>query len=134
MNEKISTDPEGLPGPEHLERMVRVSPLTISAVYKKRDKVGQGYVLNLSRGGVFLNASDQLEMGETVRVQFFLPFQLGQVEADMIVRWRTQDAHNPPPELPSGFGLEFLSAETETRDKISRFIEKFVELAEQLEV
>ncbi len=134
MSEKISTDPEGLTGPEQLERMVRVSPLTISAVYKKRDKVGQGYVLNLSRGGIFLNASDPFETGETVRVQFFLPFQLGQVDADMIVRWRTQDVGNPSPELPGGCGLEFSDAVTETRDKISRFIEKFVELAEQLEV
>ena len=134
MSEKISTDPGRLPGPEQLERMVRVSPLTISAVYKKRSKVGQGYVLNLSRGGVFLKASNPFERGETVRVQFFLPFQLGQVDADMIVRWRAQDAADPPPELTVGFGLEFLGAETETRDKISRFIEKFVELAEQLEI
>jgi len=134
MSDKISTDPDRLPGREQLERMVRVSPLTISAVYKKRDKVGQAYVLNLSRGGVFLNASEPFEMGDTVRVQFFLPFQLGQVDADMIVRWRTQDADNPPSELPGGFGLEFLNAETETRDKIARFIEKFVEFAEQLEV
>lgn len=134
MSEEITTDPERLPGPEQLERMVRVSPLTISAVYKKRGKVGQGYVLNLSRGGVFLKASDPFERDEAVRVQFFLPFQLGQVDANMIVRWRTQDAADPPPELPVGFGLEFLGAVTETRDRISRFIEKFVELAEQLEV
>jgi len=114
--------------------MVRVSPLTISTVYKKRDKVGQGYVLNLNRAGVFLNASDPFEMGDTVRVQFFLPFQLGKVDADMIVRWRPQDAENSPPELPGGFGLEFLNAETEARDKTTRLIEKLVELAEQLEV
>ena len=134
MSKKSSTDPERLTGPEQLERMVRVSPLTISAVFKKRDKVGQGYILNVSCGGVFLKASDPFETGETVRVQFFLPFQLGQVDAEMIVRWRTQDVDNPSPEAPVGFGLEFLDAAAETRDKISRFIEKFVDLAEQLEV
>ena len=59
---------------------------------------------------------------------------MGQIDADMIVRWRTQDVRNPPSELPSGFGLEFLGAVPEIRDKISQFIEKFVALADQLEV
>ena len=45
----------------------------------------------------------------------------------------TQDVPNPPQSLRSGFGLEFTQIETEAQDKISRFIEKFVELAEQLE-
>ncbi len=133
MSEGTSTDRDTFPGPQHLDRMVRVSPLTISAVYKKRDKAGQGYVLNLSRGGIFFTANDSFELGETVRVQFFLPFQLGQIDAHMIVRWRTQDVDTAPPELRAGFGLEFLDAPVETRDKISRFIERFIELAEQLE-
>jgi len=113
--------------------MLRVSPLTISAVYKKGERVGQGYVLNLSRGGVFFSSDVGFEMGDRFRLRFFLPFQLGQIDARVQVRWRTQDAENPPPELRSGFGLEFLEIETVMQDKITRFIEKFVDLAEQLE-
>ena len=89
--------------------------------------------MNLSRGGVFLTSSDAFEMGETFRIRFFLPFQLGQVDAEVQVRWRTQDVPNPPTSLRSGFGLEFTQIATEDQDKISRFIDKFVELAEQLE-
>ncbi len=130
-NERSS--PETLSGRQYIERMLRVSPLTISAVYKTADKVGQGYVLNLSRSGVFLSTEVGFEMGDQFRLRFFLPFQLGQVDARVQVRWRTQDADNPPQELRSGFGLEFIEIESEMQDKISRFVEKFVELAEQLE-
>ena len=133
MSEGPSSERETLPGPQQIERMLRVAPLTISAVYKKNDKVGQGYVLNLSRGGVFLSSSDPFEMGETFRLRFFLPFQLGQVDAEVQVRWRTQDVASPPKQLRSGFGLEFVRIETAARDKISRFIEKFLDLAEQLD-
>ena len=113
--------------------MLRVSPLTISAVYKMAERVGQGYVLNLSRGGVFFSSDVGFEMGDQFRLRFFLPFQLGVVDARVQVRWRSQDAESAPPESRGGFGLEFLEIETEMQDKISRFIDKFVELAEQLE-
>jgi Tfp pilus assembly protein PilZ len=133
MNNETPSSRETLPGPQHIERMLRVSPLTISAVYKKAAKVGQGYVLNLSRGGVFLTTDIVFAMGDEFRLRFFLPFQLGPVDARVQVRWRTQDVENPPKELRTGFGLEFIEIEPEMQDKISRFIEKFVELAEKLE-
>lgn len=133
MTSEASSPRETLTGPQEIERMLRVSPLTISAVYKIAGRAGQGYVLNLSRGGVFFSSDVGFEMGDQFRLRFFLPFQLGAVDARVQVRWRTQDAENPPPELRSGFGLEFLEIETAMQDKISEFVAKFVELAEQLE-
>ena len=133
MSNETSSSHETLSGRQHIERMLRVSPLTISAVYKLAERVGQGYVLNLSRGGLFLSSDVGFEMGDQFRLRFFLPFQLGQVDARVQVRWRTQDAENPPQELRGGFGLEFIEIESAMQDKISRFIEKFVDLAEQLE-
>ena len=133
MSNETSSSRETMPGLQHIDRMLRISPLTISAVYKMADKAGQGYVLNLSRSGVFLSSDVGFEVGEQFRLRFFLPFQLGQVDARVQVRWRTQDAKNPPRERRSGFGLEFIEIESEMQDKISRFIEKFGEFAEQLE-
>jgi len=132
MTNETSSPRETLPGPQEIERMLRVSPLTISAVCKTPERVGQGYVLNLSRGGVFLSSDVGFEMGDRFRLRFFLPFQLGQVDARVQVRWCTHDTENPPQQLRSGFGLEFIEIELEMRDKISQFIKKFVELAEQL--
>jgi Tfp pilus assembly protein PilZ len=120
-------------GPSQIERMLRVSPLTIGAVYKKGDCVGQGYVLNLSRGGMFLSTKEDFPMGEEFRLRFFLPFQLGQVDALVVVRWRTQDADNPPPQLREGLGCEFVQIDPEMADKIDEFIDRFVELADKLE-
>jgi Tfp pilus assembly protein PilZ len=120
-------------GPKQIERMLRVSPLTIGAVYKTGERVGQGYVLNLSRGGVFLSTKEDFQMGEEFRLRFFLPFQLGQVDALVVVRWRTQDVDNPPPHLRGGLGCEFVVIDPEMADKIDQFIDRFVELADKLE-
>lgn len=133
MNNETPSPRETLPGPQNIERMLRVSPLTISAIYKRADKVGQGYVLNLSRGGVFLTTDVVFAVEEQFRLRFFLPFQLGPVDARVQVRWRTQDVDSPPKELRTGFGLEFIEIDPEMQDKISQFIEKFVELAEKLD-
>ena len=133
MSSGTPADRESLAGANEIDRMMRVSPLTIGAVYKKRDRVGQGYVLNLSRGGVFLSTKDLFELGDTFRIRFFLPFQLGQVDAEVVVRWRTQDAESPPQYLRSGLGLEFVKAAPEALEKIEQFIDRFVELADKLE-
>ena len=133
MSDATSSERETIPSPQSIERMLRVSPLTIGAVYKTRSKVGQGYVLNLSRGGVFFTADVGFETDEQFRLRFFLPFQLGQVDAKVQVRWRTQDVDSPPKDLRSGFGLEFIEIETVMQEKITQFIHRFVELAEQLE-
>jgi hypothetical protein len=125
--------PSSFAGPKQIERMLRVSPLTIGAVYKKGERVGQGYVLNLSRGGVFLSTREDFPMGEEFRLRFFLPFQLGQVDAVVVVRWRTQDVDSPPPQLRDGLGCEFVTIDPEMADRIDQFIDRFVELADKLE-
>jgi c-di-GMP-binding flagellar brake protein YcgR len=134
MTNEASSPRETLTGREEIERMLRVNPLTISAVYKTADRVGQGYVLNLSRGGAFFSSDVGFEMGDQFRLRFFLPFQLGPVDAKVQVRWRSQDAETPHSELRSGLGLEFIEIDPEMQDKITQFISKFVELAEPLEL
>ena len=133
MSRDSSVERETLAGPAQIDRMLRVSPLTIGAVYKTTDDAGQGYVLNLSRGGVFLSTQRVFEMGERFRIRFFLPFQLGQVDAEVQVRWRTRDVKGDHPQLKDGFGLEFVAIDPDMQDRISQFIDKFVELAELLE-
>lgn len=115
-----------------LDRMQRVSPLTIGAVYKKGAVVGQGYVLNLSRGGVFLSTKADFAMGDEFRLRFFLPFQLGQVDAEVVVRWRTRDVSQSPAGLREGLGVEFVQIDEAMQDKIERFLQRFLEVAHQL--
>jgi hypothetical protein len=133
MSKETPTDREPAAGSSSMARMVRVQPLTIGAVYKKGDRVGQGYVLNLSRGGVFLSTENLFEMGEEFRIRFFLPFQLGQIDALVVVRWRTGDVEKPPKQLRSGLGCEFVQIDPLMQDKIDQFIDRFVELADKLE-
>lgn len=126
-------DGDSLGAPKQIDRMLRVSPLTIGAVYKRKGRVGQGYVLNLSRGGLFLSTKDRFEVGEQFRIRFFLPFQLGQVDAEVVVRWRTQDAENRSQSPRSGLGVEYAKVDPEALEKIEQFIDRFVELADKLE-
>lgn len=133
MGSGSSADREAFAAPKQIDRMLRVSPLTINAVYKRRGLVGQGYVLNLSRGGLFLSTKDLFNVGDEFRIRFFLPFQLGQVDAGVVVRWRTQDAKNPPQGPRRGLGVAFVKVEPEALEKIEQFIDRFVELADKLE-
>lgn len=116
-----------------LDEMMRVSPLVIGAAFRRGDFVGQGYVLNLSRGGLFLSTRESFAVGDELRIRFFLPFQLGRVDARAEVRWRTEDAESPPPGLGPGLGLAFVSIASDAKDLIQRFIERFCELADELE-
>lgn len=125
-------DPRDAAGQTSFHRMQRVSPLVIGAVYKKEGTVGQGYVLNLSRGGVFLSTKADFPLDDVFRLRFFLPFQLGQVDADVVVRWRTRDVPNPPAGVREGLGVEFVSIDEEMQDRIERFLQRFLELAHQL--
>jgi hypothetical protein len=133
MSKETPAEPAAAAGSRPMDRMLRVRPLTIGAVYKKGDRVGQGYVLNLSRGGVFLSTDNSFEVGDELRLRFFLPFQLGQVDALVVVRWRTGDVDKPAKELRNGLGCEFSRIEPEMQDRIDQFILRFVELADQLE-
>jgi Tfp pilus assembly protein PilZ len=133
MSDGTEADSAAFAGAQQIERMLRVSPLTIGAVYKQGDRVGQGYVLNLSRGGVFLSTQEDFRMGDEFRLRFFLPFQLGQVDAVVVVRWRTWDVNSPPRHLRDGLGCEFVTIDPQMQDKIDQFIDRFVELADKLE-
>ena len=117
---------------EYIHRMLRVSPLTIGAVYKKGPQVGQGYVLNLSRGGVFLATDAAFQVGDRLRLRFFLPFQLGAVDAEVEVRWRTRDLEERSADFRSGLGLEFVALDDDTTSTIAEFIKRFTALADQL--
>ena len=133
MTNDTSSPRETVLGPQQIERMLRVSPLTISAVYKMADRVGQGYVLNLSRGGVFLSSDVGFEMGDQFRLRFFLPFQLGQVDAKSPSSVAYARRRQPSPRASQRIRTRVHRDRVEMQDKISRFIEKFVDLAEQLE-
>lgn len=120
-------------GDDFVERMLRVHPLTIGAVYDKGGVLGHGYVLNLSVTGIFLTADERFERGDLLHLRFFLPFQVGAVEADVAVRWRSDGAMSPEEPARWGFGLEFVELEEEMRSRIEHFVERFVELASALD-
>ncbi|HXV64348.1 MAG TPA: PilZ domain-containing protein [Vicinamibacteria bacterium] len=133
MSHESNYNEDAFPEPQDIGHMVRLSPLTIGAVFKRGGIVGQGYVLNLSRGGVFLTTNEEFARGESFRLRFFLPFQIGHVDAEVVVRWRTRDIAQPPQGLRDGFGVEFVRLAPGVREKIERFVDRFLELADGLD-
>jgi len=129
----MQSNPSPHEGGASLERMLRVYPLTIAAVFNEGERVGHAYILNLSLTGVFMATEEVFEDGERFRLRFYLPLQVGSVDADVIVRWRTVDANTNATTNRPGYGLEFTKLEEPSRTRISRFIDRFVQLASDLD-
>ncbi len=116
-----------------VERMLRVHPLTIGALYERDGKLGHGYVLNLSETGVFLSADERFDRGDRLMLRFSLPFQSGAVCSEVVVRWRGDETAKDAAVPRWGFGLEFVELDERTMDRVRDFVERFVELATALD-
>ena len=74
---------------------------------------------NLSEGGLFVRTFAPLPRGRVARVRFSVNDGGRQVEAGATVRWRRDDAAGG---LPAGMGLEFTKIESESLDRIRRYL------------
>mgnify|MGYP001817104107 CR=1 FL=1 len=111
----------------------RISPLIIRAYYRYGGDSKEGYLLNLSRGGAFLATKERLPIEEILNLRIDLPWNLGDVLVEAKVAWRS-DMHQPAPEEPSeGLGLTFTDLTPQASEKLQRFLDKFAQLAAQIE-
>jgi uncharacterized protein (TIGR02266 family) len=117
-----------------INRTERIRPLAFDAEFRHGGKAAFGYVSNLSEGGVFLVTEERIPIGETLHLRFVLPWQIGEVEAEAQVRWRTCDAGSRAQHLPSGLGLAFVELAPEVRERLDLYIQRFHQLVNALEL
>ena len=116
-----------------LRKDPRISPLIIRAHYQCGEDVKEGYLLNLSRGGAFLATNELLPIEEVLKLRIELPWNLGEFNVDAKVVWRS-DMHSPSStECQEGLGLTFTDLTPRASEKLRNFLEKFAQLAAQIE-
>jgi uncharacterized protein (TIGR02266 family) len=90
--------------------------------YKTVDGFITDWAVNISRGGIFINTRNPLEVGTTVRLIISLPDTAFPFDLSGRVT-RVNHPHNPSNHV-SGMGIEFLDVEDDKRERIERFVER----------
>jgi Tfp pilus assembly protein PilZ len=111
----------------------RISPLIIRAYYQYEGDSKEGYLLNLSQGGAFLATNEHLPIEEILHLRIDLPWDLGDVGVEAKVAWRSTMHQPAPEESPEGLGLTFTELTPEASEKVQKFLDKFAQLAAQID-
>lgn len=111
----------------------RLQPLVIRTKWTYKDSRQSGYLTNLSELGAFLATKDPIPIGDPVRLEITLPWQIGEFSVDSVVEWSNLDSKEPSPDNPSGVGLSFGELPAAAKEKIDAYIQRFHELVAQLE-
>ncbi|MGC8927976.1 MAG: TIGR02266 family protein [Myxococcota bacterium] len=78
------------------------------------------YIINISKGGIFINTTKPLPVGTKIRILFSIPDIPFPFDLMGIVRWVNPVGHSSH-SLP-GMGIEFLEMEENVRKRIEKFI------------
>ena len=113
-------------------RHPRIGPVLVRTDCHLGDKNWEGYLTSLSEGGAYLVTDEQLVVGETLSLQFLLPWQLGNIEADAKVVYAISESDERPEDYPAGVGLAFVAPSAEHVERLHRYVARFQEIAAQL--
>ncbi len=83
------------------------------------------YSVNMSTGGVFIEAVKILPVDAPLIVEFTLPINSKIITCKARVAWVNEPAAPVKPALPPGMGLQFLDLSPENIHAIRNFLKKF---------
>lgn len=78
------------------------------------------YIINISKGGIFINTTKPLPVGTKIRILFSIPDIPLPFDLMGIVRWINPVGHSSH-SVP-GMGIEFLEMDEVVKKRIERFI------------
>ncbi len=113
-------------------RYPRIGPVLVRADCHLGDQNWEGYLTSLSEGGAYLVTDEPLVVGATLSLQFLLPWQLGNIEAEAKIVYAVSESDPRPDGYPAGVGLAFVSPSAELVEKLRRYVVRFQEFASQL--
>ena len=111
----------------------RLSPLVIRAQFSIGGTLHQGFLTNLSETGAFLATEAPLKIGESVELDFKLPWGLGQHSGAATIAWSTDDAGSSNQDITVGVGLAFARLTPEAQGAIRGYMKKFYDLLAQID-
>ena len=106
-------------------------PLVVRAEVRVEGTEHTGYLTNLSLGGAFLAAKKPLPGGTKLQLHVFLPWKLGEFEAEASVVWSSGTAGSETD--PPGVGLKFTRLDSHAETGLRRYVERFFRLVAQIE-
>ena len=99
-------------------------PISLEVAYRTAGAFLVSYSINLSKGGIFLETSQPLEVGEQVTLRFDVP-GVGPLEVIGTVAWVRTGTHDG---LPDGMGIQFEQLDQQYGEIIDELVRDFVGL------
>ena len=94
----------------------------IEIMFRETGSLIKSYMLNVSKGGVFIKTSNPLPIDSPVIIQMQMPDDQETMEIEGCVVWSNpMGAKNS---FPTGMGIQFVNMKTEHEEKISAFVKK----------
>jgi Tfp pilus assembly protein PilZ len=112
---------------------LRIGPIVIGTEFTIGERMCHGYLVSLSEGGAFLATDECLPVGERLTLQVSLPWGIGELQSDADVVYTIAEGDRGPYDHSPGVGLVFSGLSSADKDRIRRYVEKFYQLAAQLE-
>jgi hypothetical protein len=119
MSEAVSTE---------LREHRRHSPTILCADFECLGARRKSYLLNVSLGGAFLAVDDPPRPDETVSVHILLPWGMGECS----LRARTVWVQTDEKSRAIGAGISFEEISDDARTKLTRYLQRFVELETEI--
>jgi PilZ domain len=116
MSEAVATEQREFP---------RLAPTILRADVERDGARSQGYLMNVSLGGAFLAVEQPPAPDSEVTVHVMLPWGMGDCRLEARSVWLQKDEH----ERAIGAGISFVDLSEETKSKLRRCLDRFVELA-----
>ncbi len=106
-------------------------PLVVRAEVQVDGTPQKGHLTNLSQGGAFLATEEMLEIGTPLHLHVFLPWKLGEFEAEAKVVWSSgkEGTESDPP----GVGLKFTGLDSHAESRLRGYVDTFFRLVAQIE-
>lgn len=99
-------------------------PISLEVAYRTAGAFLVSYSINLSKGGIFLETSQPLEIGEQLTLKFDVP-GVGPLEVLGTVAWVRAGSHDG---LPDGMGIQFDQLDQQYGEVIDELVRDFVGL------
>jgi len=99
-------------------------PISLRVQYRTTGAFLVAYSVNLSKGGIFLETSTPMGVGEHISLAFEVP-GAGQLEVEGVVAWVRQGS---PDGLPDGMGVQFEHLDVNYGERIDGMVRTFMGL------
>jgi hypothetical protein len=119
MNQSVATE---------LREYPRLAPTILRAEVRRRGKLQQGYLMNVSLGGAFLAVENPPPPDAAVEVRLLLPWGVGECRLKARSVWLQIDEGDKA----IGAGISFVSVSKETKEKLKSYLERYSELASDI--